>query len=103
MDGSRNSAVFFTSVIRKVSLYANITNENIRYGKLSQDAKYGKLVKNTQEESNSSKKKICYTRLVSIALVDLQELEDIGGQEDTPIFGIQSLKIRVVTILILRI
>ena len=87
MDSSRNSAAFFASVIGKVGLYANITNENIGYGKLSWDARYGKLVENTQEESDSSEK-ICYTRLASIALMDPQESEDIGGQEDTPMSGI---------------
>lgn len=88
MDGSRNSAAFFASVIEKVGLYADIANENIGYGKLSRDARYRKLVESTQEESDSSEEKICYTRSASIALVDPQESEDIGGQEDTPMSGI---------------
>ena len=78
MDSSGNSTAFFTLVTEKVGLYADITKENIRYGKLSRDAEYGKLVESTQEESDSNEK-ICYTNTASIALVDPQELEDIGG------------------------
>ena len=88
MDGFRNSATFFASVIGKVGLYADIANENIGYGKLSQDARYEKLVESTHEKSNSSEEKTCYKRSASIALVNPQELEDIGGQEDTPMSGI---------------
>ncbi len=88
MDSSGNSAAFFTSVIEKVGLYADIAKENIGYGKLSRDARYGKLVKSTQEESDSNEEKICYTSTASIALVDPQESEDIDGQEDTPMSGI---------------
>lgn len=47
MDGFRNFATFFTLVIEKMGLYANIANENIGYSKLSQDARYRKLVENT--------------------------------------------------------
>ena len=71
-----------------MGLYADIANENIGYGKLSRDARYGKLVESTQEESDSSEEKICYTRSASIPLVDPQESEDIGGQEDTLMSGI---------------
>lgn len=42
-----NSATFFTLVIEKMGLYADITKENIGYGKLTQDVEYEKLIKNT--------------------------------------------------------
>ena len=70
MDSSGNSAVYFTLVTEKVGLYANITKENIRYSKLSLDARYGNFVKNTKEESDNNKEKICYTSTANIALID---------------------------------
>lgn len=88
MDSSGNSAAFFASVIEMAGLYADIAKENIGYGKLSRDARYGNSVKSTREESDSSKEKICYTSTTNIALVDPQESEDIGGQEDSPMSGI---------------
>lgn len=45
MNSSRNSVVFFTSVIEKKFLYVDIAKENIRYGKFLYDAQYKKLVK----------------------------------------------------------
>lgn len=71
---------------------ADIAKENIGYGKLSRDARYEKPVESTQEESDSNKEKICYTSTTNIALVDPQESEAIGGQEDTPMSGIQSFQ-----------
>ena len=62
-----------------MGLYTDIAKENIGYGKLSRDARYGKLVKNTQEESDNNEEKICYISTASIVLIDSQELEDIGG------------------------
>ena len=88
MDSSGNSAAFFASLIEKVGLYADIAKENIGYGKLSRDDRYGKLVESPQEEFDSSEEKICYTSAASIAPVDSQESEDIGGQEDTPMSDI---------------
>lgn len=80
--------MFFASKIGKIGLYANISNENIGYSKLSQNIRYRKLVKSTQEKSNSNEEKICYTRLASIALVNFQKLENISSQEDTLMSGI---------------
>ena len=88
MDSSGNSAAFFTSVTETVGLYADIVKENIGYGKLSWNARYGKLVESTQEESDSNEEKIYYTSTASIVLVDPQESEDIDGQEDTLMSGI---------------
>lgn len=80
MDGSGNSAAFFASVIEKMGRYADIAKENIGYGKLSRDARYKQFVDSSQDDS---KEKICDTSMANFALVDPQESEDIGGQEDT--------------------
>lgn len=66
----------------------NIIKENIGYSKLSQEARYRKLLESTQKESDRNKEKICYTSMISITLVDLQVSEDIGGQKDILISGI---------------
>lgn len=79
IDSSGNFATFFTSVIEKMGLYLDSTKENIRYSKLLQDTRYGKLIKNTQEKFDNNKEKIYYTSTSSIALLDPQKLEDIGG------------------------
>lgn len=47
MNSSRNSVVFFALVIENIGLYANIANKNIRYSKLSQNARYEKSVEST--------------------------------------------------------
>ena len=47
IDSSGNFTIFFTSITEKISLYADIAKENIRYSKLLQDAKYKKLIENT--------------------------------------------------------
>lgn len=73
-----------------MGLYANIAKENIGFGKPSWDTRYRKFVESTQEEFNS-KEKIRKTSTASIALVDRQESEDIGGQEDTPMPDIRSI------------
>ncbi|MCJ1342229.1 hypothetical protein MMC31_000409 [Peltigera leucophlebia] len=91
MDSSGNSAAFFASVIEKVGLYADIAKENIGYGKLSRDARYRKSVESIQEEFDNGEEKTCDTNTASIALVDPQESEDIGGQEDTPMPDIWSI------------
>lgn len=97
MDNYANFAMFFTLVIEKIGLYTNIAKENIRYGKLSQDARYKKLVESIQEKSNNNKEKICYTSTTSITLLDLQKSEDIDGQENIQlVFDIQPLKIYIV-------
>lgn len=46
-DSSEISAGFFTSVTEKMGLYTDIAKENIRYSKLSQDTRYGKLIGST--------------------------------------------------------
>lgn len=88
MDSSGNSATFFTLVIEKMSLYADVTKENIRYDKLLQDVRYEKLIKSTQDKLDSNEDKFCYINTISIALVDSQKMEDINNQEDTLMFGI---------------
>ena len=79
MDSSRNSAAFVTLITKKVGLYTDIAKENIGCSKLLQDARYKKLIKITQEEFDSNKKKICYASTISIALVNSQKSEDISG------------------------
>lgn len=71
-----------------MGLYTDFAKKNIRYDKLLYDARYKKLVESTQEESDSSKEKICYTNITIVTLVDLQESGDIGDQKDTLMSGI---------------
>ena len=66
IDSFGNSTTFFISIIKKVGLYADIAKENIRYGKLLWDARYEKLVENTQEKFDSNEEKICYISTASI-------------------------------------
>lgn len=80
MDSSGNSTAFFASVIEKMGQYANIAKENIGYGKLLRDAKYKQFVDSSQD---NSEEKIYDTSTANFALMDPQELEDIGSQEDT--------------------
>lgn len=96
MDSFENFLVFFTLLTEKVGLYVDISKKNIRYSKLLQDTKYGKLIKNTQEKFDSNENNICSTSTTSITLIDFQELKNIGGQENTPMFGIQFLEICLV-------
>lgn len=47
VDSSRNSAMFFALIIKKISLQANIINKNIKDDKFLQNANYEKLIENT--------------------------------------------------------
>ena len=96
MDSFGNFIVFITSVTEKVGLYTDIVKKNIGYGKLSQDARYKKLVESTQKISDSNEEKICYISTTSITLIDPQKLKNIGGQENTLISSIEFLKIYIV-------
>lgn len=79
MDNSGNSIAFFTSVMKMVDLYVEITKENIGFCILSQDARYKHLVKSIQQKSNNSKEKIYYISMASIVMMDPQKSENIGN------------------------